>query len=263
VKLVLIETLVQGERAAGQLLAALKRMEQIDDLDVIVLTRGGGAFEDFLPFSDERLCRAIAACPIPVVSAIGHEKDSPLSDWVADLRVSTPTAAARTVVPDYHQLVAGLERDRVRMRRRILDRFDRTAQLADSLRQRLVARSPAQIVVDRRRFVGSLTARGRSTALARMNQARTTLGRDALALRRASRTLLAAKQSRHNAAWTHARALAPQATLNRGYAIVQRRGADNVISDAASLQAGDGVTIRLARGHADATIDSTTEPTDG
>jgi exodeoxyribonuclease VII large subunit len=262
VKMVMCETLVQGEYAAPQLLAALKRMEQIEDVDVIVITRGGGAFEDFLPFSDEALCRAIAACPKPVVSAIGHEKDSPLSDWVADLRVSTPTAAARTVVPDYRQIVERLDRTHLNGRRRLTDRYDRAAQRADSLRQRVTARSPRQLVIDRRKFVGGLTARGRSCAAARIRTFRTVIDRDVKSLRRVAVGTIGVRKQQHASAWARVRALAPQATLERGYAIVTT-GDGHVVTDAASLGTGIGVTMRLARGSASATVDSTTENHDG
>ena len=168
VKLVMIETLVQGERAAAQIVAALRRMQQVEDVDVIVVTRGGGAFEDFLPFSDERVCRAIAACPIPVVSAIGHEKDTPISDFVADLRVSTPTAAARTVVPDWREVTTGLERAQRSMRRRGAEHVRARAERVAMLRTRLADRSPARFVEERRRWIDALRARQAQTMARRV-----------------------------------------------------------------------------------------------
>jgi len=137
VKLVIVETLVQGDRAAPQIVAAIRKLDAMEDIDVIVVTRGGGAFEDMLPFSDERVCRAIAASSTPTVSAIGHEKDSPISDHVADLRVSTPTAAARTVVPDYAVLIDGLERAQLALTRRGGDRLNQRVQAMASMRLRL------------------------------------------------------------------------------------------------------------------------------
>src|SRR5438477_8951600 len=106
------ETYVQGPRAALEIIAALRDLCEQPDVDVIVLARGGGSFEDLLPFSDERLVRAVAACRVPIVSAVGHEQDAPLCDLAADARASTPTAAARPGVPDAADLLARLERAR-------------------------------------------------------------------------------------------------------------------------------------------------------
>ncbi len=99
-RIVVAETLVQGPLAANAMIEALRELAAAPEMDVVVLSRGGGSFEDLLPFSDERLVRAVAACPVPVVSAVGHEQDNPLCDFAADARASTPTAAARLVVPD-------------------------------------------------------------------------------------------------------------------------------------------------------------------
>jgi exodeoxyribonuclease VII large subunit len=116
-RLLVAETLVQGPYAVDGVIGALRALSREEDVDVIVVARGGGSFEDLLPFSDERLVRAIAACPVPVVSAVGHEQDTPLCDLAADARASTPTAAARLVVPEIGELHerlarahAGLER---------------------------------------------------------------------------------------------------------------------------------------------------------
>jgi exodeoxyribonuclease VII large subunit len=109
-RILVAETYVQGPRAASAIVDALHRLSTEPEVDVIVLARGGGSFEDLLPFSEERLVRAIAACSVPVVSAVGHEQDTPLCDLVADARASTPTAAARLVVPDFAELVERLDR---------------------------------------------------------------------------------------------------------------------------------------------------------
>src|SRR5207248_8979688 len=111
-RVVVAETYVQGPRAAAAIVDALRALAARPDVDVVVVARGGGSFEDLLPFSDERLVRAIASSPVPVVSAVGHEQDTPLCDLAADVRASTPTAAGRLVVPDYAALVASLERAR-------------------------------------------------------------------------------------------------------------------------------------------------------
>ena len=148
-RIVVAETYVQGPRAAPAITEAIQRLCSLPEVDVIVLARGGGSFEDLLPFSDERLVRAVAACPVPVVSAVGHEQDTPLCDLAADVRASTPTAAARIVVPDLQELLSGLERRREalgRCTRRILDREQtRLSRTHDRLR-----RAPA-LLVERRR----------------------------------------------------------------------------------------------------------------
>jgi exodeoxyribonuclease VII large subunit len=115
VRLVVAETRVQGPTAAAAIVAALRRLAVRAGVDVVILARGGGSFEDLLPFSDERVVRAVAACPVPVVSAVGHEQDEPLCDLAADVRAPTPTAAARLVVPDLDELRAGLGRARQRL----------------------------------------------------------------------------------------------------------------------------------------------------
>jgi exodeoxyribonuclease VII large subunit len=161
-RVVVAETLVQGERAAGAMVEALAAICAEPEVDVIVLARGGGGFEDLLPFSDERLVRAIAGCPVPVVTAVGHEQDTPLCDLAADRRASTPTAAGRLVVPDLEEMVAGLGRARdalARGARRTLDvHSQRLSRTHDRLR-----RAPA-LLVERRRAVLAQKA-GRLRAL--------------------------------------------------------------------------------------------------
>src|SRR5437870_8384598 len=116
-RVVVAETYVQGPRAAGAIVEALRALCELPELDVVVVARGGGSFEDLLPFSDERLVRAIATFPVPIVSAVGHEQDTPLCDLAADVRASTPTAAGRLVVPDLAELVGSLDRARAGLER--------------------------------------------------------------------------------------------------------------------------------------------------
>ncbi len=148
-RVLVAETYVQGPRAAPEMVAALEAVCAAPEIDVVVLARGGGGFEDLLPFSDERLVRAVAGCPVPIVTAVGHEQDTPLCDLAADRRASTPTAAGRLVVPDLDELVEGLARARAalaRGTRRTLERHSaRLAQAHERLR-----RAPA-LLVERRR----------------------------------------------------------------------------------------------------------------
>jgi exodeoxyribonuclease VII large subunit len=146
---VIAETYVQGPRAAAAVVDALRRLCEVPALDVVVVARGGGSFEDLLPFSDERLVRAVAASPVPVVSAVGHEQDTPLCDLAADVRASTPTAAARLVVPDLGELRERLDRDRDGLARGARRSLDRHAQRLTHAHDRL-RRAPA-LLVERRR----------------------------------------------------------------------------------------------------------------
>ena len=161
-RIVVAETLVQGPLAANAMIEALRELAAVPDVEVVVLSRGGGSFEDLLPFSDERLVRAVAACPVPVVSAVGHEQDNPLCDLAADARASTPTAAARLVVPDAAELLGRLDRTRSgleRGARRVVERrLERLTHAHERLR-----RAPA-LAVERKRARLELAA-GRLRAL--------------------------------------------------------------------------------------------------
>ena len=200
-RLVVAETRVQGRGAAEAICGSLRALAAHPLVDVVVVARGGGSFEDLLPFSAERVVRAVAACPVPVVSAVGHEQDTPLCDLAADVRASTPTAAARLVVPDLDELLAGLARSRAALElgvRRLLERDrERVARLAERLRA-----APA-LLLERRRAALEL-------------------------------------------AGARLRALSPQATVARGYAIVRHGGA--VVRDAAAVRPGDAIDVELAAG---------------
>ena len=158
VRLVIAETRVQGPSAPAAIVSALARAASHPEVDVVILARGGGSFEDLLPFSDERVVRAVAACPVPVVSAVGHEQDEPLCDLAADVRAPTPTAAARLVVPDLDELRGGLDRARERLAAgsaRLLER-DRTraARAGERLRA-----APALLLERRRAALDRSSAR--------------------------------------------------------------------------------------------------------
>jgi len=139
------ETYVQGPRAALGIVDALHALCARDDVDVVILARGGGSFEDLLPFSDERLVRAVAACRVPVVSAVGHEQDTPLCDFAADVRASTPTAAGKLVVPELAELLRHLERARTGLSRGVRRTLDRDVQSLERARERL-RRAPSLLV---------------------------------------------------------------------------------------------------------------------
>jgi exodeoxyribonuclease VII large subunit len=148
-RILVAETYVQGPRAAVAITEALRAICAAPDIDVVVVARGGGSFEDLLPFSDERLIRALATCPVPTVSAVGHEQDTPLSDLVADVRASTPTAAARLVVPDLTELIARLDRSRTALSRGARSALDRERRRLDGTRDHL--RRAPMLMLERRR----------------------------------------------------------------------------------------------------------------
>jgi exodeoxyribonuclease VII large subunit len=169
-RIVVAETYVQGPRAAAAVIEALGALCAVPEMDVVVVARGGGSFEDLLAFSDERVVRAIASCPVPVVSAVGHEQDTPLCDLAADVRASTPTAAGRLVVPDAAELEERLAATRLRLERSLAAGLERRRERVTGAHERL-RRAPA-LAVERKR--ASLEhAAGRLRALS----PRATLGR--------------------------------------------------------------------------------------
>jgi len=214
------EVAVQGVKAVSEVTAAVRELDALPLVDVIVVTRGGGSVEDLLPFSDEGLVRAVAACATPVVSAIGHEKDAPILDLVADVRASTPTDAARKVVPDMVEEMRGVADLRSRATRAIVSRLDREAAWLDSARQRPVLADPSVLVSSRRSDVVALLDRSRRALDGRLTRA--------------------ADDVSHVRA--RVRALSPAATLDRGYAVVQT--ADGTVVRAAD-DVADGALLRI------------------
>ena len=230
---------MQGTRAASEVMAAIDRLDRDPRVDVIVVARGGGAVEDLLPFSDEGLVRAVAKCRTPVVSAIGHEPDQPLLDLVADVRASTPTDAAKLVVPDVAEELRIVTVGRDRLRGAITTYLDREATLLATLRSRPALADPASLLATRADEVDALRERALRTTRHRLDRAT-----DEIAHHRA-----------------RSRALSPLATLQRGYAVLQ--GADgHVLTSVADVAAGVAVSVRVADGriHADVT---NTEELDG
>ena len=222
-------TAVQGPNAVTQIVAALRELDQDPAVDVIVIARGGGSVEDLLPFSDETLCRAIAACTTPVVSAVGHEPDNPLCDLVADLRAATPTDAAKKVVPDTaaeQALVNDLRRRGAQALRNWVFREQRTLA---QLRSRPVLADPLR----------ALTARSEEVHRARS------------AVRRDITRLIAAETDRVGHLAARLATLGPAATLARGYAVVQAfpdSGPPTVLRSVADAPAGTRLRVRVSDG---------------
>ena len=227
------EVTVQGSAAVSEVSAALAELEALADVDVIIITRGGGSFEDLLPFSDEGLVRLAAQCSTPIVSAIGHEKDSPLLDLVADFRASTPTDAAKRVVPDINEEIDLIEKLRDRASRYMRNMIELESSKIANLSARPVLRDPAVMITSRLEIITNL--RDRSI--------RSFQGRLAIA------------QEELQQVTARVRALSPQATLDRGYAVVQI--ADGSIArDSAALKDGEKLRIRLAQGETSAMVTS-------
>jgi exodeoxyribonuclease VII large subunit len=220
-------TIVQGPNAVPQIVEALRDLDADPEVDVIVLARGGGSVEDLLPFSDETLCRAIAVCTTPVISAIGHEPDSPLCDLVADVRAATPTDAAKRVVPDAVAEQALVTDLRHRSARALRNWVRREQHTVSQLRSRPVLAQP----------LAALTARAEE-----IHRARTTARRDI-------NRLVASETDRVEHLSARLATLGPAATLARGYAVVQ------VVSDSMAVlrsvedaPAGTRLRIRVADG---------------
>ena len=224
---------VQGVHAVPEVIAAVKELDEHPDVDVIVIARGGGSVEDLLPFSDEQLVRAVAAAGTPVVSAIGHEPDQPLLDHVADLRASTPTDAAKRVVPDVREELARVHGLRDRARHGVRSRLDRELSGLESVRSRPVLAAPHRMVDQRADELSALLERSRRTLDHRLDRAASEL------------------------AHTLARvvALSPAATLQRGYAVLQREDGA-VVRDPAQVGAGEGLRARVAEGEFRVTVDT-------
>ena len=224
------EVAVQGADAVVQVSAALRELDNDSEVDVIIITRGGGSFEDLLAFSDEGLVRLAAACKKPIVSAIGHEQDTPLLDLVADVRASTPTDAAKLVVPDFQEEVGKIKNLRERSDRKINDLVILEMTKIVNLIQRPVMKDPLIMVTSRQEIISGFISR----SFMSMN----------------SKLLRAFDEVTHIAA--RVRTLSPQATLDRGYSVVQK--SDGVIvKDPAALASGEKIQLRMAKGVALAT----------
>ena len=227
---------MQGTRCAPEVIEALERLDRHPEVDVVVVARGGGSVEDLLPFSDEGLVRVVHRMTTPVVSAIGHEQDAPLLDLVADVRASTPTDAAKLVVPDVAEELRGVEWARDRLRTLARGVVDREQHQLDALRSRPALADPRTLVAERVGELQLLRDRARRTLGHRLDRAT-----DDLAHQRA-----------------RARALSPLETLRRGYAVLQD-AEGHVLTSVADLSPGDPVSVRVADGRLHAST-TRTEP---
>jgi exodeoxyribonuclease VII large subunit len=224
------EVTVQGAAAVSEVSDALRELEANKDVEVIIITRGGGSFEDLLPFSDESLVRLAASCTTPIVSAIGHEKDSPLLDLVADYRASTPTDAAKRVVPDIAEEIAMIGAMRDRARRTLVNRINLEATQIANFKNRPVMKDPQVLITTRAEIIAGLRDRSNRSFAHQLELAKEEL-----------------KQVK-----ARVRALSPQATLDRGYSVVQLQDGQ-IVTDPKKLKQGDLLRLRLAKGETKAT----------
>jgi exodeoxyribonuclease VII large subunit len=235
-------TATQGVLAVPQIVEALAALDRDPEVEVIVLARGGGSVEDLLPFSDETLCRAVAACRTPVVSAIGHEPDTPLVDYVADVRCSTPTEAGRRVVPDLVEETARVAGLRDRVRRALAGWVDREERLLAALRHRPALADPLRGLEARHAEVARLRDGARACVERGLDRRRNDIGH------------LTARLT----------TLGPAATLARGYSVVQRVPPDHdpgaplpVLRSTADAAPGTRLRVRVVDGALGAVV---TEP---
>ncbi|MCO1577026.1 exodeoxyribonuclease VII large subunit [Crossiella sp. SN42] len=239
-----INVAVQGHLAVPQVLEALAELEADPEVDVIVIARGGGSVEDLLPFSDEALCRAVAACRTPVLSAIGHEPDTPLLDHVADLRCSTPTDAGKRVVPDVAEETARIGQLRDRARRALHGWVDREHRLLTQLCSRPALSDPFGPLERRAEDVRALRERARRATVSRLGH----------------------EQSGLDGVKARLTTLGPAATLARGYAVVQRvvAGApDGVLRSVADAPPGTLLRVRVVDGAVHAIVPEDTGAVNG
>lgn len=264
------EVAVQGTNCVPEVVNALEDLDGNPDVDVIVIARGGGSFEDLLGFSNEALVRAVASSSTPVVSAIGHEEDSPILDHVADLRASTPTAAGKLIVPDAAAEAESLLEIRQRLYRTVTNRLVATASQLQALTTRLELTSPSRLLSQRREEVRNFRSRNSLAIAAQLTEERTRLTalrqRPGLARpeqliqpRREAITQLASQlrrcqvtavtDRRQHLAGQQARltALSPQGTLDRGYAVVRRLDG-GLILDAADVMEAEPLSVRVRSG---------------
>ncbi len=277
IRIVLAPVKVQGEGAASEIAAAIERFDRWGGADVLIVGRGGGSIEDLWAFNEERVVRAIAAARTPIVSAVGHEVDSTLADFAADVRAATPSNAAEIAVRDRrevrHRLGALAQRMSTRVRvqlerlrrelaallkqhgfRRVRDLFARWQQRTDELRERLDLAVRATLAVAHDRLLRARGAYGLREALPRrLADARATLARSHAALDDAVVTRVHERRRQSDALADRLRALSPKRVLERGYALV--RGPDGAfVRSAGALSAGSRLTLEFASGEADATV---------
>jgi exodeoxyribonuclease VII large subunit len=260
IPVIIYPSAVQGEAAPGELIAALGTAVRRDECDVLIIGRGGGSLEDLWAFNDEGLARAIADCPLPVVSAVGHEIDFTIADFVADLRAPTPSGAAEIVVPDrddWSRALASLASRLARLGRRAVEE---RSQALDWLNRRLLQGSPQQRLARQHERLREMQRRLAAAMRAEFLQQGPRI--DSLR-RRLSTTMQASVAAGKHRLALSMRALhsvSPLATLERGYAIVADHATGKVLTRAGDTASGREIRARLAHGELVATVTSAEDP---
>lgn len=248
-------TLVQGADAPRSLCRALAQVNALGEDDIIITGRGGGSLEDLWAFNEESVARAIAASRIPVISAVGHEPDVTIADFVADLRAPTPSGAAELAVPDQEEVRLRLHQ----LTERLLHAYGRAVhsrrQQADLLEARLQVHSPAHTFAVRRQALARLTENLHRAFTAQVDTRRVAVDWNLERLAAQSDRQLSASRERLGRAAIALDALSPLRVLGRGYSVATRSGAP--ITDAASLRQGDRLEVRFSRGSAQCTVEQT------
>lgn len=260
VHIVVANCLVQGAEAPGSIVRALLAIQQLPGLDVVIVGRGGGGAEDLAAFQDEQVARTIAACRVPVVSAVGHEIDVTIADLVADVRAATPSNAAELVVPDRRALLAELE-TKVRGLERALDsRLDRARARLEKLGRRLAAQDArVRLGRDRARLAQLAERLRRADARAQLATARRHLDGLEGRLTRSAQALLERRSEALGRAETKLRALSPLSVLSRGYAIAISVDSGRALLHSTDVAPGAQVRVRLMRGALDTRVEAVHE----
>ena len=231
-ELIIFPSLVQGEQAAAYLAGGIRYFNRAANVDVIIIGRGGGSIEDLWAFNDERLAREIAASAIPVISAVGHETDFTICDFVADLRAPTPSAAAELVFPDRLALKAELQARLAKIGTLAMSGVQAKRERLSALAASRALRSPTAVLAEKQMRIDELSVR----------------------MHTAADLLMERKKRGLSASVGKLEALSPLAVLQRGYAVAQNRDGE-VTTSAAAFEKGDRITVRFADGAIDATVD--------
>ncbi len=271
VPVVIYPVQVQGESAKEEIAAALKLAARRNECDVLILSRGGGSLEDLWAFNEEVVARAIFDCPIPVVSGVGHEIDTTIADFVADLRAPTPSAAAELITPDQYELRQTLDRQQLRLSSALQRQLEQRQQQLDWLARRLQQCHPGERLQQQRERIGELAGRLRRALDNRLRHAEAQLltlnarlqrhnplpplqslqrrnRQLAQRLQQTQQRILDTRRQQLAAIGRALESVSPLATLERGYAIVQRSDDQHILTDAGHARVGDTVEAKLARG---------------